>query len=63
MIMTIAMLLAALLIAYAGITVARYADADDSPGGVVMGGVVDGSRAGHQSPPAQESSTHEPENT
>jgi hypothetical protein len=40
MIKTIAMLLIALVIAYGGITLAHYAEADDSPGGVVIGGVV-----------------------
>ncbi len=40
MIKTIAMLLLALVIAYSGVTLARYAEADDAPGGVVMGWVV-----------------------
>jgi hypothetical protein len=33
----ILMLLAAIVVAYAGITLATYAEADDAPGGVVMG--------------------------
>lgn len=37
---TIAMLLIALVIAYSGVTLSRYAEADDSPGGVVMGWVL-----------------------
>ena len=40
MIKTTAMLLIALVIAYSGITLARYAEADDAPGGVVMGWVL-----------------------
>jgi hypothetical protein len=37
MIRTIAMLLVALAIAGSGVALARYAEADDSPGGVVIG--------------------------
>jgi hypothetical protein len=37
MIRTIAMLLMALVIAYGGVALSRYAEADDAPGGVVMG--------------------------
>ena len=40
MIKTIAMLLIALVIGYGGVTLARYAEADDAPGGVVIGWVV-----------------------
>lgn len=40
MIKKVAMLLIALVIAYSGVTLARYAEADDAPGGVVMGWVV-----------------------
>ena len=40
MIKTITMLLIALVIAYSGVTLARYAEADDAPGGVVMGWVL-----------------------
>ena len=40
MIKTIALLLIALIIAYSGVTLARYAEADDAPGGVVMGWVL-----------------------
>lgn len=40
MIKTIALLLIALVIAYSGVTLARYAEADDAPGGVVMGWVL-----------------------
>jgi hypothetical protein len=40
MIKTIAMLLIALVIATSGIALARYAEADDSPGGVVIGWVL-----------------------
>jgi hypothetical protein len=51
MIRTIAMLFTALAIAASGIALARYAEADDAPGGVVigwvlvMGAVVLGARA------------------
>lgn len=34
---TFALLLFALVMAYAGVLLARYAEADDAPGGVVMG--------------------------
>ena len=37
---TIAMLLIALVTAAGGVLLARYAEADDAPGGVVMGWVV-----------------------
>ena len=37
MIKTIAMLLIALVSAAGGVALARYADADDSPGGMVVG--------------------------
>jgi hypothetical protein len=37
---TIAMLLLALVIAYGGVALARYAEADDAPGGVVLGGLM-----------------------
>ena len=37
---TIAMLLIALVIAGSGVALARYAEADDSPGGVVIGWVL-----------------------
>ena len=40
MIKTIAMLLIALVIAVSGVALARYAEADDSPGGVVIGWVL-----------------------
>ena len=40
MIKTSAMLLIALVIAASGVALARYAEADDSPGGVVIGGVL-----------------------
>jgi hypothetical protein len=40
MIRTIAMLLIALVIAASGVGLARYAEADDSPGGVVIGWVL-----------------------
>lgn len=40
MMKTIAMLLMALVIAASGVTLARYAEADDAPGGVVMGWVL-----------------------
>jgi len=40
MIKTIAMLLIALVIAASGVALARYAEADDSPGGVVIGWVL-----------------------
>jgi hypothetical protein len=51
MIRTIATLLLALVIAAGGVLLSRYAEADDSPGGVVIGwalvlaGVVLGGRA------------------
>jgi MYXO-CTERM domain-containing protein len=37
---TIAMLLIALAIAASGVALARYAEADDAPGGVVIGWVL-----------------------
>lgn len=37
---TIAMLLIALVIAAGGVLLARYAEADDAPGGVVIGWVL-----------------------
>lgn len=37
---TIAMLLFALVIAASGVALARYAEADDAPGGVVIGWVL-----------------------
>ena len=37
MIKTIIMLLVALVIAASGVALSRYADADDAPGGVVVG--------------------------
>ncbi|MEX2282587.1 MAG: hypothetical protein WEE89_08890 [Gemmatimonadota bacterium] len=37
MMKTIAMLLFALVIAASGVALARYAEADDAPGGVVIG--------------------------
>ena len=40
MIKTLAMLVVALVIAYSGVALSRYADADDSPGGVVVGWVL-----------------------
>jgi hypothetical protein len=40
MIRTIAMLFIALVIAASGVALARYAEADDSPGGVVIGWVL-----------------------
>jgi hypothetical protein len=40
MIKTIAMLFIALVIAAGGVALARYAEADDSPGGVVIGWVL-----------------------
>ena len=40
MIRTIAMLLVAVVIAVSGVKLARYADADDSPGGMVVGGMI-----------------------
>jgi len=40
MIKTIAMLLIALVVAYGGIALTRFADADDSPGGMVIGWVI-----------------------
>jgi hypothetical protein len=40
MIRTIAMLLIALVIAASGMGLARYAEADDAPGGVVIGWVL-----------------------
>jgi hypothetical protein len=39
---SIVILLVALVIAYGGVALARYADADDSPGGMVIGWVVVG---------------------
>jgi hypothetical protein len=40
MIRTIAMLLFAFVIAASGVALARYAEADDAPGGVVIGWVL-----------------------
>ncbi|UCG86748.1 MAG: hypothetical protein JSW71_23110 [Gemmatimonadota bacterium] len=40
MMKTVAMLLVALVIAASGVALARYAEADDSPGGVVIGWVL-----------------------
>ena len=40
MIKTIAMLIIALVVAYGGVTLSRFADADDSPGGMVVGWVI-----------------------
>jgi hypothetical protein len=40
MMKTIAMLLLALTIAAGGVLLARYAEADDAPGGVVIGWVL-----------------------
>ena len=40
MVRTIAMLLVAVVIAVSGVKLARYADADDSPGGMVVGAVM-----------------------
>jgi hypothetical protein len=40
MIKTIALLLIALVIAASGVALVRYAEADDSPGGVVIGWVL-----------------------
>jgi hypothetical protein len=40
MIKTITTLFVALVIAYGGVTLARYAEADDAPGGVVIGWVI-----------------------
>ena len=40
MIKTIATLLIALVIAASGVLLARYAEADDAPGGVVIGWVL-----------------------
>ena len=40
MIRTIAMLITALVIAASGVALSRYADADDSPGGMVIGWVL-----------------------
>lgn len=37
---TIVMLLLALAIAYGGVALAHYAEADDAPGGVVLGGLM-----------------------
>jgi len=37
---TIAMLLIALVVAYGGVTLSRFADADDSPGGMVVGWLI-----------------------
>ena len=37
---TIVLLLIALVIAASGVALARYAEADDSPGGVVIGWVI-----------------------
>jgi hypothetical protein len=37
---TVAMLLIALVIAASGVALARYAEADDAPGGVVIGWVL-----------------------
>jgi len=40
MVKTIAMLLIALALAVGGVALARYADADDSPGGMLIGAVI-----------------------
>jgi hypothetical protein len=40
MIRTIVLLLLALVIAASGVALARYAEADDAPGGVVIGWVL-----------------------
>jgi hypothetical protein len=40
MIKTIATLLIALVIAWGGVALVRYSDADDAPGGMVIGSVV-----------------------
>ena len=40
---SILMLLIALVIAFGGVTLSRFADADDSPGGMVIGWVIVGS--------------------
>jgi hypothetical protein len=37
---TLIMLLLALAIAYGGVALARYAEADDAPGGVVVGALM-----------------------
>lgn len=37
---TIVTLLLSVAIAYAGVALARYAEADDAPGGVVVGGLM-----------------------
>lgn len=40
MIKTTAMLLLALVIGYGGVALARFSDADDAPGGMVVGWVI-----------------------
>ena len=40
MMKNIATLMLALVIAFGGVTLARYSEADDAPGGVLMGGVL-----------------------
>ena len=40
MMKTVAMLFIALVIAAGGIALARYSEADDAPGGVLIGGVL-----------------------
>ena len=40
MIKTIAMLLLAFVVAYGGVTLSRFADADDAPGGMVVGWLI-----------------------
>ena len=37
---TIALLLVALVIAFGGVLLVRYSEADDAPGGVVIGAVI-----------------------
>ena len=39
---SIVMLLIAIVIAYGGVSLSRFADADDSPGGMVIGWVLVG---------------------
>ena len=40
MVKTIGIVLVALVMAYGGVTLARFADDDDAPGGVVVGWVI-----------------------
>ena len=40
MIKTIALLLVAFVVGFGGVALSRFADADDSPGGVVIGWVI-----------------------